>query len=223
MEGGSKIGALLGEDELLAARLASGRTEVKGGLEPLPETQAGQPMDAAPLADVTEAAELDLQNDPQNTEAEPAKATQSEEDENSEVGIQVKGGLYEGFLEKRKLAPIFWKAGNRRILRGSWFAQPRKTRDWLPLREDIAEQLEIAYRGQVWRRRSFLPNGMYAHRVNLAGPSLVRTYHSAVYVLFSRCSHLVGFEQASVVSCHMPLFPTFKRCKTSKGGYMWCS
>ncbi|GAQ85140.1 unknown protein [Klebsormidium nitens] len=135
--------------------------------------------DAAPLTEVSDAATVDADSSQAGSVPEPPKSTASESDDSSEIGIQVKGGLYECFLEKRKLSAIFWKAGHRRILRGSWFAQPRKTKDWLPLREDIAEQLEIAYRGQVWRRRSFLPNGMYAHRVNIAGPSL------GLYALFT--------------------------------------
>lgn len=166
--------SLVGESG--AASVKTARKEAEA-LAEIPA--AGGPnatADTAPLTEVSEAAKVDPESSQADSAPEPPKSTVSESDDSSEIGIQVKGGLYECFLEKRKLSAIFWKAGHRRILRGSWFAQPRKTKDWLPLREDIAEQLEIAYRGQVWRRRSFLPNGMYAHRVNIAGPSLVRHF-----------------------------------------------
>lgn len=50
-------------------------------------------------------------------------------------------------LVKRHSFPVYWDGENRRVLRGHWFA--RKGADWLPLREDVSEQLEIAYRSQV--------------------------------------------------------------------------
>ena len=52
------------------------------------------------------------------------------------------------YLVKRHCFPIYWNGENRRVLRGHWFAR-KGGLDWLPLREDVAEQLEFAYRGQV--------------------------------------------------------------------------
>lgn len=49
---------------------------------------------------------------------------------------------------KRRCFPVYWNGENRRVLRGHWFAS-KAGHDWRPLREDIAEQLEIAYRRQV--------------------------------------------------------------------------
>lgn len=49
---------------------------------------------------------------------------------------------------RRHCFPVYWYGENRRVLRGHWFAQSGGL-DWLPLREDVAEQLEFAYRRQV--------------------------------------------------------------------------
>lgn len=51
-------------------------------------------------------------------------------------------------LATRHCFPVYWHGENRRVLRGHWFAR-KNGLDWLPLREDIAEQLELAYRCQV--------------------------------------------------------------------------
>ncbi|XP_074263973.1 phospholipase SGR2 isoform X2 [Silene latifolia] len=71
-------------------------------------------------------------------------------------------------LAKRHCFPVYWNGENRRVLRGHWFAQSGGL-DWLPLREDVAEQLEIAYRRQIWHRRTFQPSGLFAARVDLQG------------------------------------------------------
>ncbi|XP_077231820.1 phospholipase SGR2-like [Tasmannia lanceolata] len=86
------------------------------------------------------------------------------------VGVPVKGGLYEVDLAKRHCFPVYWHGENRRVLRGHWFAR-KNGLDWLPLREDIAEQLEFAYRYQVWHRRKFQPSGLFAAQVDLQGPT----------------------------------------------------
>ncbi|KAH9625877.1 hypothetical protein KSS87_016508 [Heliosperma pusillum] len=88
--------------------------------------------------------------------------------EKERVGVPVKGGLYEVDLAKRHCFPVYWNGEDRRVLRGHWFAQSGGL-DWLPLREDVAEQLEIAYRRQVWHRRTFQPSGLFAARVDLQG------------------------------------------------------
>ncbi|KAI3941314.1 hypothetical protein MKW92_037947 [Papaver armeniacum] len=86
------------------------------------------------------------------------------------VGVPVKGGLYEVDLIMRQCFPVYWTGENRRVLRGHWFGR-KSGLDWLPVREDVAEQLEFAYRGQVWHRRRFQPSGLYAARVDLQGSS----------------------------------------------------
>ncbi|KAK6121653.1 hypothetical protein DH2020_044606 [Rehmannia glutinosa] len=67
--------------------------------------------------------------------------------EEERVGVPVKGGLYEVDLVKRHCFPVYWNGENRRVLRGHWFAR-KGGLDWLPLREDVSEQLEYAYRSQ---------------------------------------------------------------------------
>ncbi|XP_049931849.1 phospholipase SGR2 isoform X2 [Nymphaea colorata] len=89
-------------------------------------------------------------------------------EEEERVGVPVKGGLYEVDLVKRHCFPVYWNGENRRVLRGHWFAR-KAGLEWLPLRENVAEQLELAYRCQVWHRRSFQPSGLFAARVDLQG------------------------------------------------------
>ncbi|KAL6212510.1 hypothetical protein ACLB2K_017730 [Fragaria x ananassa] len=89
------------------------------------------------------------------------------EEEEERVGVPVKGGLYEVDLVKRHCFPVYWDGENRRVLRGHWFAY--KGVDWLPLREDVSEQLETVYRSQIWHRRTFQPSGLFAARVDLQG------------------------------------------------------
>uniref|UniRef100_A0A803M2A9 DDHD domain-containing protein n=1 Tax=Chenopodium quinoa TaxID=63459 RepID=A0A803M2A9_CHEQI len=98
--------------------------------------------------------------------------------EEERVGVPVKGGLYEVDLVKRHCFPVYWNGENRRVLRGHWFAQSGGL-DWLPLREDVAEQLEFAYRRQVWHRRTFQPSGLFAARVELQG------YTPGLHALFT--------------------------------------
>ncbi|KAL2609785.1 hypothetical protein R1flu_028358 [Riccia fluitans] len=89
-------------------------------------------------------------------------------DEDESVGVIVKGGLYEVYLHQRRCSPVYWRRDHRRVLRGHWFAL-KGGLDWLPVREDIAEQLEIAYESKVWRRRRYQPSGLFAARVDLHG------------------------------------------------------
>ncbi|CAO2190103.1 unnamed protein product, partial [Urochloa humidicola] len=88
--------------------------------------------------------------------------------EEERVGVPVKGGLYEVDLMRRHCFPVYWNGENRRVLRGHWFAR-KGGFDWLPLREDVSEQLELAYNCQVWHRRKFQPSGLFAARVDLQG------------------------------------------------------
>ena len=52
-------------------------------------------------------------------------------------------------LARRRSFPVYWQAGERRVLRGLWFGQGPGAGHWLPIREDLAEQLEAAYRYRV--------------------------------------------------------------------------
>ncbi|KAJ1266880.1 hypothetical protein BS78_07G013700 [Paspalum vaginatum] len=88
--------------------------------------------------------------------------------EEDRVGVPVKGGLYEVDLMRRHCFPVYWNGENRRVLRGHWFAL-KGGLDWIPLREDVSEQLELAYNCQVWHRRKFQPSGLFAARVDLQG------------------------------------------------------
>ncbi|GJN12631.1 hypothetical protein PR202_ga30926 [Eleusine coracana subsp. coracana] len=88
--------------------------------------------------------------------------------EEERVGVPVKGGLYEVDLMRRHCFPVYWNGENRRVLRGHWFARKGGV-DWIPLREDVSEQLELAYNCQVWHRRKFQPSGLFAARVDLQG------------------------------------------------------
>lgn len=102
--------------------------------------------------------------------------------EEERVGVPVKGGLYEVDLRRRQSFPVYWTAGIRRVLRGHWFAQSGGL-DWLPLREDVAEQLEFAYQGRVWHRRTFQPSGLFAARVDVQGST------PGLHVLFTGEDH----------------------------------
>ncbi|CAI7795361.1 unnamed protein product, partial [Closterium sp. NIES-53] len=94
---------------------------------------------------------------------------ESEEGEEEPMGVTVKGGLYEVDLGRRRSYAVYWEGEDRRVLRGLWFGKGKAQLTWQPLREDVAEQLEEAYRKRVWRRRWFLPSGLFASRVPIAG------------------------------------------------------
>ncbi|CAI5517568.1 unnamed protein product, partial [Closterium sp. Naga37s-1] len=94
---------------------------------------------------------------------------ESEEGEEEPMGVTVKGGLYEVDLGRRRSYAVYWEGEDRRVLRGLWFGKGKAQLTWQPLREDVAEQLEEAYRKRVWRRRWFQPSGLFASRVPIAG------------------------------------------------------
>lgn len=112
-------------------------------------------------------ARLSSSEDPQLRTSTDLSA-QLYEAEEERVGVPVKGGLYEVDLVRRHCFPVYWNGENRRVLRGHWFAR-KGGLDWLPLREDVAEQLEFAYRCQVWHRRTFQPSGLFAARIDVQG------------------------------------------------------
>eukprot|EP00884_Botryococcus_braunii_P003989 jgi/Botrbrau1/13591/Bobra.0307s0010.1 len=64
------------------------------------------------------------------------------------IGLLVKGGLWEVDLYLRKLRPCYWPGQASRVLRGTWFVE--KGSDWVPLKETTAEELENAFRSEVW-------------------------------------------------------------------------
>ncbi|XP_050220488.1 phospholipase SGR2 isoform X2 [Mercurialis annua] len=119
-----------------------------------------------PRIRVQSAKKLDMQKNVNSIGA--GGAAQLYELEEERVGVPVKGGLYEVDLLKRHCFPVYWNGENRRVLRGHWFAR-KGGQNWLPLRENVAEQLEIAYRNQVWHRRTFQLSGLFAARVDLQG------------------------------------------------------
>jgi hypothetical protein len=106
------------------------------------------------------------------TPSEASVSSSLYEVEEERVGVPVKGGLYEVDLVRRHCFPVYWNGDNRRVLRGHWFAR-KGGLDWLPIPETVSEQLEVAYRNKVWRRRSFQPSGLFAARIDLQGSSLV--------------------------------------------------
>ncbi|XP_052621901.1 phospholipase SGR2 isoform X1 [Lactuca sativa] len=108
------------------------------------------------------------ESDPQSYDLPSSQSSKLYTDEEERVGVPVKGGLYEVDLLRRHSFPVYWNGDNRRVLRGHWFAR-KGSLDWLPLREDVAEQLEFAYRGKVWHRRTFQPSGLFAARVDMQG------------------------------------------------------
>ncbi|KAG7656080.1 Alpha/Beta hydrolase fold [Arabidopsis suecica] len=105
------------------------------------------------------------------TPSEASVSSSLYEVEEERVGVPVKGGLYEVDLVRRHCFPVYWNGDNRRVLRGHWFAR-KGGLDWLPIPETVSEQLEVAYRNKVWRRRSFQPSGLFAARIDLQGSSL---------------------------------------------------
>nr|XP_043625139.1 phospholipase SGR2-like [Erigeron canadensis] len=110
--------------------------------------------------------------------SENSRTGKPSSDEDERVGVPVKGGLYEVDLVRRHCFPVYWDGDNRRVLRGHWFVR-KGSLDWLPLREDVSEQLEYAYHGRVWRRRTFQPSGQFAARVDIQGSS------QGLYALFT--------------------------------------
>lgn len=65
------------------------------------------------------------------------------------VGVQVRGGAHEVDLATRVMRPCYWPDSRHRVLRGTWYAE-KAAGEWVPLREALAEQLEEAYRQEVW-------------------------------------------------------------------------
>ncbi|KAL0417935.1 UNVERIFIED_CONTAM: Phospholipase SGR2 [Sesamum radiatum] len=98
--------------------------------------------------------------------------------EEERVGVPVKGGLYEVDLVKRHCFPVYWNGENRRVVRGHWFAR-KGGLDWLPLREDVSEQLEYAYRSQSPKTK--LKLGFFSFRCGIDEPF----NHQGLHALFT--------------------------------------
>eukprot|EP00898_Chlorokybus_atmophyticus_P005929 jgi/Chlat1/6337/Chrsp44S05893 len=87
-----------------------------------------------------------------------------------DIGVVVRGGLYEVDLKTRLCTTAYWIGEAYRVQRGTWFAE-KSSATWLPVREDVAEQLETAYRNQAtfaWRKRIVQSSGVNASRVELS-------------------------------------------------------
>lgn len=153
--------AFLKEEEELVSAWWKEYAECSEG--PLGDSNKGQQSNIIEPVKGTE-----TENSPSKAESEILQQLKEAEHHESDevVGVSVKGGLYEVDLYRRRCFPIYWTGDHRRVLRGHWFAQ-KGGLDWLPLREDVSEQLEFAYRSQIWHRRTFQPSGKFAARVNL--------------------------------------------------------
>lgn len=65
-----------------------------------------------------------------------------------EVGVLVKGRLFEVDVKSRLLKPCYWPGKHHRTIRGTWFVD--KQGDFVPVREMIAEKLEQAFLSRAW-------------------------------------------------------------------------
>ncbi len=65
-----------------------------------------------------------------------------------EVGVLVKGRLFEVDLKARRMKPCYWPGKHHRTMRGTWFVD--KQGDFVPVREMIAEKLEQAFLSRAW-------------------------------------------------------------------------
>lgn len=81
------------------------------------------------------------------------------------------------------------------MLRGHWFAR-KGGLDWLPLREDVSEQLEYAYRAQV------LSNSItcvcFIVRIDYKGICEMHIKRLLVYTIFCKSSFFISLEQGFI-------------------------
>mmetsp|Transcript_127 Transcript_127/g.965 ORF Transcript_127/g.965 Transcript_127/m.965 type:complete len:769 (+) Transcript_127:453-2759(+) len=87
--------------------------------------------------------------------------------------VPVRGGVYEVDLQSRIMKPTYAPGAAHRTVRGTWFVE-KKEGEWYPLGETLAEQLEGAYRGQIWHPSRGMVHeqagsGIVAARLNLQG------------------------------------------------------
>lgn len=100
----------------------------------------------------------------------------------------VKRGQWEVDVAARRMQCCYWPGPRHTVLRGSWFVgacsygytaslnetvanTERGSGEWLPLRENIADQLEETYKGGVWNPKfqhlAPQPQGITAARIEL--------------------------------------------------------
>lgn len=69
-----------------------------------------------------------------------------------EVGLLVRGGLYEVDLRQRRLKACYWPEPSHRVMRGTWFLE--KSPDWVPLK---VRPLHV--KGATLAKRAFVDSG----------------------------------------------------------------
>lgn len=109
-------------------------------------------------------------------------------------------------LVKRHCFPVYWNAENRRVMRGHWFAR-KGGLDWLPLREDVGEQLEIAYRSQVCFLFSKRPPPFSSPSINIKNKKrsssfiFIQSPNSCLKILYAK--HRKVFMMKKMLPCEM--------------------
>lgn len=96
----------------------------------------------------------------------------------NESGVLVRGKRWEVDLLLRLLSPCYWPEAQHRVMRGTWFVE--KGLDWVPLSETVGDELETAFRREVWRPEmrhlAEQKQGIIAARINLATSAVKGTY-----------------------------------------------
>ncbi|KAK9808811.1 hypothetical protein WJX72_004107 [[Myrmecia] bisecta] len=110
-------------------------------------------------------------------------------DNSAQVGMLVRSGLYEVDLAKRRMTTCYWPADSHRVLRATWFVE--KGSDWVPVKESLADELEEAYRSQIWnpelRHVKVHKQGLVAARVDL---TTLTQESKGMYALFASESEM---------------------------------
>eukprot|EP00873_Tetraselmis_striata_P042671 jgi/Tetstr1/462935/TSEL_007883.t1 len=85
----------------------------------------------------------------------PATTWQLDDEDSEEEYrcVLVRGGYQEVDLPTRCLKFCYWPGPRHRVQRGSWFVERGGAGQWAPLRENLADQLEEAFRNKIWERR----------------------------------------------------------------------
>jgi len=90
--------------------------------------------------------------------------------------VLVRGGHQEVDLETRCLKYCYWPGPWHRVLRGTWFLERGKN-EWTPVKEHIAEQIEEAYRNEVWNHGHVVRDaGAMGVRVDLKTAGQAKAY-----------------------------------------------
>lgn len=108
----------------------------------------------------------------------PTKEMASQKNDN--VGVLVRGRMFEVDLKRRMMQPCYWPGSRHRVLRGTWFVE--KQGDYVPVREMIAEKLEQAFLSRAWDPAKGLlkwqRDGRHAARIEL-------TSHQGAVVMYA--------------------------------------